>query len=155
MEGVLSLEPLEQSVLDTLLVAQPMEGIMETDPPERSALASQLDYGQSNLESPARPMLNITQDEITDRDTDPSERSALATHLEYGLVKLKSMSRPMLDVALDRRPMEGITVPLPVESLGLAMAQAVNPWNTYLDLDRWSIRFWLLRGEMTSYRQSP
>ena len=133
MEGVLSLEPLEQSVLDTLLVAQPMEGIMETDPPERLALASQLDYGQSNLESPARPMLNITQDEITDRDTDPSERSALATHLEYGLVKLESMSRPMLDVALDRRPMEGITAPLPVES---SMAQAVNPWNMYLALDR-------------------
>ena len=44
MEGVLSLEPLEQSVLDTLLVARPMEGITETDPPERSALASQLDY---------------------------------------------------------------------------------------------------------------
>ena len=39
---VLNLEPLEQSVLDTLLVARPMEGIMETDPPERSALASQL-----------------------------------------------------------------------------------------------------------------
>ena len=31
-EGVLNLEPLEQSVLDTLLVARPMEGIMETDP---------------------------------------------------------------------------------------------------------------------------
>ena len=81
----MSLEPLEQSVLDTLLIAQPMEGITETDPPERSAaLASHLDYGQSNLESLARPMLNITQDEITDTDTDPSERSALATHLEYG-----------------------------------------------------------------------
>ena len=47
-----------------------MEGITETDPPERSALASQLDYGQSNLESPARPMLNIIQDGITDTDTD-------------------------------------------------------------------------------------
>ena len=66
-----------------------MEGITETDPPERSALASQWDYGQSNLESPARPMLNIIQDEITDTDTDPSERSALATHLEYGLGKLE------------------------------------------------------------------
>ena len=72
MEGVLNLEPLEQSVLDTLLVARPMEGITETDPPERSALALQLDYGQSKLESPARPMLNVIQDDIMDTDTDPS-----------------------------------------------------------------------------------
>ena len=28
----------------------------------------------------------------------------------------------MVDVALDRRPMKGLAVPLPVESLGLAMA---------------------------------
>ena len=54
------------------------------DTPERSALASQLDYGQSKLESPARQMLNIVQDTITDMDTDPSERSAMATCLEYG-----------------------------------------------------------------------
>ena len=72
-------------------------------------------------------MLNITRDEITDTDTDPSERSALATHLEHGLVKLESMSRPMLDVALDRRPLEGITAPLPVESSGLAMAPSSGP----------------------------
>ena len=89
MEGMLSLEPMEQSVLNTMLVARPMEGITETDPPERSALASQWDYGQSNLESPALPMLNIIQDGITDTDTDPSELSALATHLEYGLGKLE------------------------------------------------------------------
>ena len=57
------------------------------DPPERSALASQLDYGQSKLESPARPMLNVIQDDITDTDTDPSERSALAMRVEYRLGK--------------------------------------------------------------------
>ena len=67
-------------------------------------------------------MLDITQDEITDTDIDPSERSALATHLDYGLSSLESRSRPMVDVGLDRRPMEGITAPLPVESAGLAMA---------------------------------
>ena len=72
------LEPLEHSE------ARPMEGITETDPPERSVLASQLDYGQSKLESPAWPMLNVIQDDITDTDTDPSECSALATRLEYG-----------------------------------------------------------------------
>ena len=127
MEGMLSLEPLEQSVLNTLLVAQPMEGTTETDPPERSALASQLDYGHSNLDSPARPMLDITQDEITDTDTDLSERSVLATHLEHGFLNLESLVRPMVDVALDRRPMEGLTAPLPVESLGLAMAPSSEP----------------------------
>ena len=40
---------------------------------------------------------------------------------------LKSLSRPMVDVALDRRPMEGITAPLPVESSGLAMAPGSGP----------------------------
>ena len=115
MEVVLSLEPLEQSVLDTLLVAQPMEGITETDPPERSAPASHLDYGQSNLESQARPMLNIAQDKIT--DTDPSERSALATHLEYGSdVGCCPGSSPY-----------GGDAPLPVESSGLAMAPSSEP----------------------------
>ena len=102
-----------------------MEGITETDPPERSALASQLDYGQSDLETPAQPMLDITHDEIT--DTDPSERSALATHLEYGLLNLESLSCPMVDVALDRRNMEGITAPLLVESLGLDMVPSSGP----------------------------
>ena len=33
MEGMLSLEPLEQSVLNTLLVARPTEGSTETKPP--------------------------------------------------------------------------------------------------------------------------
>ena len=122
MEGMSSLEPSEQSVLNTVLVARPMEGITETDPPERSALAMHLNYGQSNLESPARPMLDITRDEITDPDADPSERSALASHLDYGPLNLESLARPMVDVALDRRPMEGITVQLPVESSGLVMA---------------------------------
>ena len=55
-------------------------------------------------------------------DTDPSERSALATHVDYGLLHLESLSRPMVNVALDRRPMEGITAPLPVELSGLTLA---------------------------------
>ena len=46
MAGISRLEPLEQSVLNTLLVARPDEVITETDTPERSALASQVDYGQ-------------------------------------------------------------------------------------------------------------
>ena len=79
-----------------------------------------LDYGQSILESPARPMLDIARDEIT--DTDLSERSALASLLDYGPLNLESLSCLMVDVALDHRPMEGITAPFPVESSGLGMA---------------------------------
>ena len=83
MEGTSCPEPLERSVLNTLLVARPTEGSTEMKPPERSALALQLDDGHLNWES---------------------------------------LARPMVDVALDRRPMKGLAVPLPVESLGLAMA---------------------------------
>ena len=39
MEGMSRLEPLEQSVLNTLLFAQPVDVVTETDTPERSALA--------------------------------------------------------------------------------------------------------------------
>ena len=55
MAGMSRLEPFEQSVLSTLLVAQPV-GVLstETDTPERPALASQVDYGHSNLELSAR-----------------------------------------------------------------------------------------------------
>ena len=38
----------------------------------------------------------------------------------------ESLARPMVDVALDRRPMKGLAVPLPVESLGLAMAPSME-----------------------------
>ena len=36
----------------------------------------------------------------------------------------------MLDIVLDRRPMEGLAVPLPVESLGLAMTPTSAPMET-------------------------
>ena len=55
-------------------------------------------------------------------DTDPSERSALATHVDFGLLHVESLLCPMVNLALDRRPMEGISVPLPVGSSGLALA---------------------------------
>ena len=124
MAGMSSLEPLEQSVLNTLLVARSVEGITETDTPERSVLASQLDYGQAKLELSAWPILDITQDGNTEMDTDPSERSALAMHMDCGLLHLESLPHLMVNVALDRRPMEGITAPLPVESSGLVLAPA-------------------------------
>ena len=112
-------------------------GITETDTPERLALASQLDYGQSKLELSARPMLDITQDGNTEIDTEPSERSPMATHsglwtFAFGITVA---SCRMVNVALDRRPMEGITAPLPVESSGLALAQTVDTWNIRLVRD--------------------
>ena len=67
-------------------------------------------------------MLDITQDGNTETDTVASERLAMATHVDYGLLHLESLSCPMVNVALDRRPMEGIAAPLPVESSGLALA---------------------------------
>ena len=107
MAGMSRLEPLEQPVLNTLLVAQPVEVLTETDTPERLALASQLDYGQSNLELSARPMLDANQDGNTELDTDTSERSALTTHMDFGFLQLDARSRPMVNVALGCHPMEG------------------------------------------------
>ena len=165
-EGMLSPERLEQSVLNTLLVARPMEGYTETNPLEHSTLASQLDYGPSNLQKlsdwePAahqvpnttldgRPMegttklehsvlvesldsgltewmlslepleqsvlntLLVSQPTEGSTETKPPEHSALALQLDYGHSNLESLARPMVDVSLDRRPMEGLAVPLPV-----------------------------------------
>ena len=56
----------------------------------------------------------------------------LNTLLDYGQSNLESPPRPMVDVALDRRPMEGFTVPLPVESSGLAMAPSSEPMGTFI-----------------------
>ena len=74
MAGMLRLEPFEQSVLSTLLVARPVEVLTEMDTPERSALASQVDYGHSNSELSARPMLDTNQ--AGSAELDPSEHSA-------------------------------------------------------------------------------
>ena len=122
MAGMSHLGPFEQSVLGTWLVARHVEVLTETDTPECSSLASQVDYGHSKLELSARPILDINQDGNTEMDTDPSERSALATHVDFEFLHVESLSRPMVNAALDRRPMEGITAPLPVESSGLALA---------------------------------
>ena len=76
MAGMSSLEPFEQSVLIKLLVTRPVEVLTETDTPERSALASQVDYGHSNLELSARPIFDTNQPGNAELDTDPSEHSA-------------------------------------------------------------------------------
>ena len=76
MAGMSRLEPFEQSVLSTLLVARPVEVLTEKDTPEHPALASQVDYGHSNLELSARPILDTNQAGNAELDTDPSEHSA-------------------------------------------------------------------------------
>ena len=86
MAGMSRLEPFEQSVLGTLLVARPVEVITEMDTPERPALASQVDYGHSDLELLARPILDANQAGNAELDADPSEHSAPMTndrHVEH------------------------------------------------------------------------
>ena len=92
MAGMSGLEPSEQSVLSTLLVARPVEVLTETDTPERSALASQVDYGHSNLELSARPMLDPNQAGNAELDTDPSEHSAVMTNVDFGFLNLDARS---------------------------------------------------------------
>ena len=87
-EGMLSPEPWEQSVLNTLLVARPMEGYTETNPTERSAPASQLDYGYSNLrklsdwEPVAHPVPDTTLDGRPMEGTTNLEHSVLVESLD-------------------------------------------------------------------------
>ena len=113
MEGMSSLELLEQSVLNTALVARSMEGTMDTDPPERSALAMHLDYALLNLESPARPVLNGTlngQPMEGIPDPHPSENSGLVMALDSGLTKrmsgLKPLEHSVLDMDVDNNIVE-------------------------------------------------
>ena len=118
-EGMLSPEPLEQLVLNTLLVARPMEGYTETNSPERSAPASQLDYGHSNLqklsdwEPAARPVPDITLDGRLMEGTTYLERSALGVSLDSGLMEgmssLEPLEQSVLNTLSAARPEEGIT----------------------------------------------
>ena len=139
MEGMLSPEPWEQQMLNTLLVARPMEGYTEMNPAERSAPASQLDYGHSNLRKFSESVLNtllVARPTEGSTETTPPERSALASQLDYGHLNLEPLARPMLDVALYRRPTEGLAVPLPVESLGLAMTPTSAPMEVSRPLEQ-------------------
>ena len=103
-EGMLSLEPLEQSVFNTLLVARPTEGSTETTPPERLALASQLDYGHLNLESLARPMLDVALDRRSMEGLAvplPVESLGLAMAPTSEPMEALSVSRPLEHSVLD------------------------------------------------------
>ena len=148
--GMSSLEPLEQSVLNTLLVAQPGEEITEkisdwepvahpvpdttldgrlmegTTYLDHSALGVFLDSGlmagMSSLEPLEQSVLNtllITRPVQVITEMDTLERLTLASQVEEGQSESGSQSRPLVDVALDCHTMEGISVPLPIESSGL------------------------------------
>ena len=99
MEGLLCLEPLEQSVLGALSVIR----LDETDRPERPALASQMHHKQSCFQSSARPMLdpNIVNhtDVNDDIDTDLPESPApmMNSQTNHKRSCLNSSARPMLD----------------------------------------------------------
>ena len=101
------------------------------------------------MESPARPMLNIIQDDITDTDTDPSERSALATCLEYGHGKFEitdAMRREALRIWLTGRvsavSINGLILP-PEEdclsgkemSLDDVSSEGLRQWNMDMDVE--------------------
>ena len=93
MDGMSSLVPLEQLVLNSVLVTRPMEGTTDTDPSERSALATHLDYGLLNLESPAHPVVDVVLDGwpmegIT--DPHPLETSGLVMALGSGFTDYTS-----------------------------------------------------------------
>ena len=67
-------------------------------------------------------MLDPNQAGNAELDIDPSEHLAPMTNVDFGFLKLDARSCPLGNVVLGRRPMEEITCPLSVESLGLALA---------------------------------
>ena len=113
MEGMSCLEPSEQSVLNTALVARPMEGTMDTDPSERSVLAMHFDYGLLDLESPARPALDATLDGRPMEgipDPHPLENSglvmALDSELKKGISGLKPLEHSVINMDVDNNIVE-------------------------------------------------
>ena len=122
MEGMSSLELLEQSVLDTWLVARPVEALTETDTPERQALAAQVNHGHSKFKLSARPMLDPDQVENAEVDTDLSDNLTPMTNLDMRFLQLDAQSCPPGKDAPGRRSMEGITEPFRVELSSLALA---------------------------------
>ena len=99
-----------------------------TDLPENPALMrnSQTDHEQSWFESSARPMLDPDKVDNTvvnvDVNTDLPENSAPMMNLDLRLWQSDAQLCPPVADTLDRRPMEGISGRLLVNSPGLALA---------------------------------
>ena len=107
------LEPSEQLVLNTALVARPMDGTMDMDPSEHSVLAMHLDYGLLDLESPARPALDTTLDGRPMEgipDPHPLENSGLVMALDSELTKgisgLKPLEHSVINMDVDNNIVE-------------------------------------------------
>ena len=98
MEGMLSLEPLEQSVLNTLLVARPGKSITEEI---------------SDWEPVAHPVPDTTLDSRPMEGTTYLEHSALGVSLDSGFMEgmssLEPLEQSVLNTLLVARPGEGIT----------------------------------------------
>ena len=122
MEGMSRPEPLEQSVLGALSVVRPDD----TDTPKRPAMASQMNHKQSRFKSSARPMLDPDKVDNTDGNadvnTDLPENSAPMMHLDLRFWQSDAQLCPPVADTLDRRPMEGKSGRLLVNSPGLALA---------------------------------
>ena len=98
MAGMSSLEPLEQSVLDSLLVARPGRGITEE---------------RSDWEPVAHPVPDITLDGRLMEGNTYLEHSALGVSLDSGLMagmsRLEPFEQLVLNTLLVARPGDGIT----------------------------------------------
>ena len=112
MEGMLCMEPLDQSVLGVLSVGRPEE----TDMPERPALASQTHHEQACFTLSARLMPDTdivhNTDVSTDKNTDLPENSAPMIISDWSLFKWNTQPYTPVQDTQGGRPMEGITEPL-------------------------------------------
>ena len=124
--GMSSVEPVRQSVLNTLSVVRPDE----TDTPEPPALASQMKHEQSCFKSSARPMLDPDKVDNTDVNadviTDLPDNLTPMMNLDLRFWQSDAQLCPPVADTLDRRPMEGISGRLLVNSPGLALARTVD-----------------------------
>ena len=109
MEGMSCTEPLEQSVLGECLVMRPEW----TDTPERPALASRTDHGETCLKLSARLMPDTdivhNADVSTDIYTDLRENSAPRIISDLSMFKWNTRPYPPVWNTQGGRPMEGMT----------------------------------------------
>ena len=116
-------------MLDTAIVNHTdVDDDIDTDLPENPApmMNSQTNHEQSWFKSSARPMLDPDKVDNTDVNadvnTDPPENSAPMMNLDLRLWQSDAQLCPPVADTMDRRPMEGISGRLLVNSPGLALA---------------------------------
>ena len=128
MEGMSSLEPLEQSVLNTLSAARPEEGITEEI---------------SDWEPAAHPAPDTTLGGRLMEGTTYLEHSVLGMYLDSGLMEgmssLEPLEQSVLNTLSVARPEEGITEELSDREPFGTLPWTVDLWRGLLT---WSIRLW-------------